>query len=76
MRQLRWTRCPEDGGLHLLQPAQIRLAAAGDARALCGRRIPADGLTITHGPVGALCMACVCEIPPEMPDPGPGGSAP
>ncbi|MGH3962212.1 MAG: hypothetical protein ACRDRY_02995 [Pseudonocardiaceae bacterium] len=76
MRQLRWTRCPEDGGLHLLQPAQIRLAAAGDARALCGRRIPPDGLTITHGPVGGAVHGLRVRDPPEMRDPGPGGSAP
>ncbi|MGH3899716.1 MAG: hypothetical protein ACRDTA_16025 [Pseudonocardiaceae bacterium] len=77
MRQLRWTRCTDDGRLHLLPPAQIRLATAGHhARALCGQRIPADGLTITHGPPGALCTACIIGIPAEIPDPDPSGTAP
>jgi hypothetical protein len=58
--QLRWARCPEDGRLHLLQPAGVDLAAAsGHAEAVCGHRVPAQGLTINGVPAGALCMACV-----------------
>lgn len=60
VEQLRWARCPDDGHLHLLQPAGVNLAAAsGHAQALCGHRIPAQGLTINGVPSGALCMACV-----------------
>ncbi len=74
---LRWARCPDDGRLHLLQSAQVPLAAAGNnARALCGQRIPAEGLTITNSPAGALCVICVVGIPAEIPDPGPRGTAP
>ena len=58
--QLRWARCPEDGRLHLLQPAGVDLAAtSGHADAVCGHRVPAQGLTINGVPAGALCMACV-----------------
>ncbi|MDQ2882246.1 MAG: hypothetical protein M3Y48_13795 [Actinomycetota bacterium] len=60
VEQLRWARCPDGGHLHLLQPAGVNLAAAsGHAQALCGHRIPAQGLTINGVPSGALCMACV-----------------
>jgi hypothetical protein len=58
--QLRWARCPDDGRLHLLQPAGVDLAAAsGHGQAVCGHRVPAQGLTINGVPSGALCMACV-----------------
>jgi hypothetical protein len=60
VEQLRWARCPDDGRLHLLQPAGVDLAAAsGHAQAVCGHRVPAQGLTINGVPSGALCMACV-----------------
>ncbi|MGB8994240.1 MAG: hypothetical protein WCC65_02890 [Pseudonocardiaceae bacterium] len=60
VEQLRWARCPDDGRLHLLQPAGVNLAAAsGHAQALCGHRVPVQGLTINGVPSGALCMACV-----------------
>lgn len=53
VEQLRWARCPDDGHLHLLQPAGVNLAAAsGHAQALCGHRIPAQGLTINGVPFG------------------------
>ncbi|MGH3887430.1 MAG: hypothetical protein ACRDSZ_12835 [Pseudonocardiaceae bacterium] len=74
---LRWARCPHDGRLHLLQPDQIRLAAAGDhARALCGQQVPAEGLTITNGPAAALGVACMIDIPVAISGPGPRGTAP
>jgi len=57
---LRWALCPDDGCLHLLKPAGVDLAAtSGHAEALCGQRVPAQGLTINGAPSGALCMACV-----------------
>ena len=60
VEQLRWARSPDDGRLHLLQPAGVDLAAAnGHAQAVCGHRVPAQGLTINGVPSGALCMACV-----------------
>jgi hypothetical protein len=60
VEQLRWARCPDDGRLHLLQPVGVDLAAAsGHAQAVCGHRVPAQGLTINGVPSGALCMACV-----------------
>lgn len=38
---LRWARCPDDGLVHLLQPADVITATtAGHARALCGRFPP------------------------------------
>jgi hypothetical protein len=58
--QLRWARCPDDGQLHLVQPADVTLAAArGYAPAFCGHQIVAEGLTINSVASGALCMACV-----------------
>lgn len=58
--ELRWARCPGEGRLHLLEPADVIAAAThGHAQAVCGHRIPAEGLTITIGPSRALCMACV-----------------
>jgi len=60
VEQLRWARSPDDGRLHLLQSAGVDLAAAsGHAQAICGHRVPAQGLTINGVPSGALCMACV-----------------
>ena len=60
VEQLRWARCPDDGQLHLVQPADVILAAArGCAQALCGHQIVAEGLTINSVASGALCMACV-----------------
>lgn len=58
--QLRWARCPDLGLLHLVQAADVTLAAAkGYAQAFCGHQIVAEGLTITSAGAGALCMACV-----------------
>jgi hypothetical protein len=60
VEQLRWARCPNDGQLHLVQPADVTLAAArGYAPAFCGHQIGAEGLTINSVASGALCMACV-----------------
>ncbi len=58
--QLRWARCPDQGRLHLVQPADITLTAArGYAPAVCGHPIAAEGLTINGVPSGTLCMTCV-----------------
>jgi hypothetical protein len=55
----RWTRYPVDERPHLLAPVDVVLAAtAGRAQALCGRRIPAEGLTL-GGPSRALCVSCI-----------------
>jgi hypothetical protein len=63
VEQLRWARCPDNGRLHLLHPAGVTLAAAGDhAQAVCGHRILAEGLTINGDSTGALCMACVIGV--------------
>lgn len=60
---LRWARCPDDGRLHLLQPAGT--VTTGDhAQALCGCALADEGLTLTHGSAGALCLTCLAEIPP------------
>lgn len=57
---LRWARCPDDGRLHLLQPADVVVAATGlRAEALCGRLLPTEGLTLGHGWAGALCTGCL-----------------
>jgi hypothetical protein len=73
---LRWARRPDEGRLRLLAPADVAVAAAGGhARALCGRWLPAEGLTLT-GAAGALCLACVAGIPAISTGPHPGiGSA-
>jgi hypothetical protein len=43
----RWARCADDEHWHLLAPTDAMLAAtAGHEYALCGRRIPAEGLTL------------------------------
>lgn len=65
---LRWARCP-DGRLHLLHPADAVVAATGgQAEALCGRSLPAEGLTLTHGCAGALCMTCLAGTGPHEPE--------
>ncbi|MGH3833250.1 MAG: hypothetical protein ACRDRS_22915 [Pseudonocardiaceae bacterium] len=73
---MRWARCPDDDRLHLLRPAELPHAAGDHAQALCGQRVPADGLTTISGLSWALCITCVCGIPPEMSDPDPGDIAP
>ncbi len=74
---LRWARCPDDGSLHLLQSAQVLLAAAGyDAQTLCGQQVPVEALTITTSSAGTLCMACVVGVPAERQDLDPRGTAP
>ncbi|MGH3899290.1 MAG: hypothetical protein ACRDTA_13825 [Pseudonocardiaceae bacterium] len=73
----RWARCPEQGRLHLLRSADVIAATnQGHARAVCGRPIPAEGLTITGGPSGALCMACALGATSSMPACGPRGGNP
>ncbi|MGH3790946.1 MAG: helix-turn-helix domain-containing protein [Pseudonocardiaceae bacterium] len=58
-------------------PTQVLLATTEDhAQALCGQRIPAHGLTITHPGAGALCMTCVAGVPAGSADPGPRGTTP
>ncbi|MGH3548910.1 MAG: hypothetical protein ACRDQU_12530 [Pseudonocardiaceae bacterium] len=56
---VRWAWCPVDARLHLLAPLNVaRAALLGHGFALCGRRIPALGLT--HGVAsGGPCVACV-----------------
>jgi hypothetical protein len=61
---LRWARCPDDGCLHLLQLADV--TTADHARALWGRFLPVEGLTLTHGSSGALCMTCITGSPPHL----------
>jgi hypothetical protein len=54
--------------LHLLALAAVPLATTqGHAPALCGYPIPAQGLTITSGPLGKLCTACLAGITGEHP---------
>lgn len=75
VEQLRWARCPEDGCLHLLQSADVALVAArGHAQALCGYRIPVQGLTITSVRSGALCMACITGATSETSGPNRRGT--
>jgi len=63
---LRWARCPEEGRLHLLRPAEIVIAVtSGWAEALCGRALAAQGLALSHGVAGALCLACLAEAGPH-----------
>lgn len=60
VEQLRWARCPDQGRLHLVQPADVtRAAASGYTQTVCGHRIAAEGLTISGVPSGELCMSCV-----------------
>ncbi|HKR48024.1 MAG TPA: hypothetical protein VJT72_00325 [Pseudonocardiaceae bacterium] len=67
---LRWVRCPDDGHLHLLTPAEVVVAATrGHATTLCGQPLPAAGLTLTHGSSTAVCLACVAGIPCPTSDP-------
>jgi hypothetical protein len=85
VEQLRWARCPDDGRLHLLQPADVTLAATrGHAPSLCGYRIPVQGLTIKSVPSGSgsgssgsgsLCMACVIGATSETSGPDRRGTS-
>lgn len=73
---LRWARCP-DGRLHLLQPADVVVAATGgQAEALCGRSLPAEGLTLTHGSAEALCLTCLAGTGPREERPQPEAPGP
>ncbi len=66
---LRWARCPDQGRLHLLVPAEVVAAATGGhAEALCGQALPAQGLTLTNSSSGAVCLACVAGIPSNPSD--------
>ncbi|MGH3888512.1 MAG: hypothetical protein ACRDSZ_18465 [Pseudonocardiaceae bacterium] len=70
-------RCPDDGRLHLLAPAEVATAARGDhAQALCGQRIPAEALTINHGAAEVMCPTCLIRIPAVVPGRGPSTTAP
>jgi hypothetical protein len=72
VEQLRWARCPDDGRLHLLQPAHVSFAVAGrHAQTVCGQWMAAEGLTINSGPSGTLCMTCVIDASAQMPAAGP-----
>jgi hypothetical protein len=58
-------------------PAVLAAAAtgspAGAAQAVCGQRIPGDGLTITNSPSGA--RYCVTGATPPKPDADPKGTS-
>lgn len=69
--QPRWARCSDDQRLHLLQPADVIVAAAGQAQAVCGNRILPEDLTIVCGGSAALCIACIIGAISAMPDAGP-----
>jgi hypothetical protein len=74
---LRWARCPDDGRRHLLQPAEVVVAATGGhAHALCGRFLPAEGLTLAHGSVAALCLTCLTATSPREEQPQPEAHSP
>jgi hypothetical protein len=45
-------------------------------KALCGQRVPAEGLTITRGLSWALCVTRIVGIPAGMVDPDPRTTAP
>lgn len=75
VEQLRWVRCLDDKHLHLLHPADVLVVAGGHAPAVCGQRISAEGLTITRGPSGALCMTCVVGATSPDARPRPGGTS-
>jgi hypothetical protein len=73
---LRWARCP-DGRLRLLQPADVVVAfTGGQAEALCGRSLPAEGLTLTHGSAVALRLACLAGTGPREKRPQPEAHGP
>jgi hypothetical protein len=70
--RLRWARCRDDRYLHLLALADVITAAAeGHAQVLCGRWLPAEDLTITHGPPGTLCLSCLAGVSTPSADPDP-----
>jgi hypothetical protein len=73
---MHWVRCATDGRLHAIAPTDSEQAVArGYAEALCGHRLPAEGLAIQDAPSGALCLPCVIGVTADMQDPGPMGIA-
>lgn len=74
---LRWAHCHDEGRLHLLAAAEVlRATGQGHARALCGRSVPARGLTLTDDSSAALCMACVVGVPAGSDDLAPKDTGP
>jgi hypothetical protein len=67
--KLRWARGRDDGRLLLLAPTNVVTLTAGDhAQALCGCWLAMEGLIITHGLPGTLCLGCLTGVPGT--DPG------
>ncbi len=73
--QLRWARSPERR-LHLLHPTEVIHATEGHGTAVCGHPVTAQGLTITSGPPGALCLTCLALATSPTSDPRPGITTP
>ncbi len=73
---MHWARCPTEGRVHAIEPTDTEQAAGrGYAEALCGHRLPAEGLAVQDVPSGALCLPCVIGVTADMPDPGRMGTA-
>lgn len=67
--------CPDEERLHLLSPADVLVATTqGQAQALCGDGLAAQGLTITSGPPRALCMTCLAAATSHTSRPGLTGT--
>jgi hypothetical protein len=54
--EVRWARCPRDGRLHVLEPADMILVAGrGHAEAICRHSMPAEGLALER-PIWRLVL--------------------
>lgn len=74
LTDFRWARHPGDGHTHAIAPTD--LASSGAAvEALCGARLPAEGLDPREQPWGLVCLPCVIGATDGEPDPGRMGTA-
>ncbi|MGH3773218.1 MAG: hypothetical protein ACRDRW_17785 [Pseudonocardiaceae bacterium] len=65
-RPVHWARPPGDLRRHAVEHSEAaRVAATGWVRALCGVRLPREGLDLAARPLSPLCCWCVAgaELP-------------
>ncbi|MGH3939672.1 MAG: hypothetical protein ACRDTG_13785 [Pseudonocardiaceae bacterium] len=71
----KWAISP-GGKVHGIAPCDLKQAdAVGSVQTLCGLRLAAEGLDLADRPWGDLCIPCVTDTAPDLPDLGRMGNA-